>query len=481
MSRSQQSSNQQSSNQQGSIENTIMLSSTNIYKLPVEIWRQIFEECVAHTPRALIPLPWSDRSPKQRMHLYTNVAISHVCRHFRQIALLTSALWSTLNLDGTASELGTFLERSGEQPLTITSMRELFRKGYMRHHDLFEAIAGRVVNIDTLVNWDNFKDIRICTNLRHIMLRGSEYAPQDSNVEAILDQFGFLQTLWWANVSDDPIILSPPKMYCLSSLHFSFRMVDTTLLSILRCCPALKSLAVHVLGGEAMLEGEDIHLPHLKNLQIQFAEEDSWISKLHTPPVLDVCHYKYSLPYSNPTSLHFPLGMKSLLLGDYFDLSGMVSRLEEEPGILKSLTLAITYQTDLKRLLKTLSSPILCPQLEEVNVQYIVPFARLDRPAGYRRGDYEKLLNDIIASRGQADLPPLRFTWNQKLIVLGEVTPEPTAESDPITEPITPIPRRQDATGSRRSVLPERMSKAPRGNKALDWLKGKLNKTTTST
>jgi hypothetical protein len=406
---------------------TILNSATNTiwHELPVEIWHHIFEECTAYTPRALTPLSWSFNLPKQRQFFYTNIVISHVCRYFRKITLSTPVLWSALNLDGPKSEVETFLRRSGQLPITITSLRDIFEASYPRHSDTFAAISKRIVCIDTPVEIENYDLTASCKNLKHIMLRGKQYGtPRVHHIGKVLNEFGHLEAIWWTNRSFDPS--SSPSLqrkYSLRSLHLAFQVSDTFLLPLLHCCPLLENLSArvtHVIDSRTDKLGDQIiRLPHLRDLRLQISGEDSWLCQLDVPPILDHLEFSYCAPHPVSSSQMWSMGTKSLVLGDYPDLSSMVSWLASESGLLKTLTLRMK-QTDQKRILQALKvkeQRALCPKLEQVHIRFLLPPKRQRRPPGYRKRDYEDLLYDIFSSRVQVGLPPLQFTLDGEMMV----------------------------------------------------------------
>jgi hypothetical protein len=405
---------------------TMLNSAINViwHELPVEIWHHIFEECTTYIPRAFTPLSWSFDIPKQRQYFYTNIVISHVCRYFREIALSTPALWSTLNLDGPKSELGTFWRRSGQLPITITSLRDNFQVSYPRHLGTFAAISERIACIDTPIEIENCDLIASCKNLKHIMLRGKKYGSlQVHHIGKVLNEFGRLEAIWWTNRPCDRSSPSLQRKYSLRSLHLAFQVSDTFLLSLLRCCSLLENLSMrvaHVIDSRTNNLGDQIiHLPHLRDLRFQISGEDSWLCQLDVPPILDHLEFSYCAPYPVSSSQEWSMGTKSLVLGDYPDLSSMVSWLVSESGVLKTLTLRMK-QTGQKRILQALKADeqqALCPKLEQVHIQFLLPPKRQRRPPGYRRCDYEDLLYDIFSSRVQAGLPPLRFTLDGEMMV----------------------------------------------------------------
>jgi hypothetical protein len=456
--------------------NAILQSVTNAicYTLPVEIWRQIFEECVAHIPRALTPLSWSFNVPEKRTHPYANVAISHVCRHFRHIALSTQVLWSTLNLDGSESEVETFLKRSEQLPLTITSIKDAFHKSLSRHSHTVAAIVGRIVNIDTPTQGINFDAIILCKNLKHVMLRGTQHSDRQLHIESVLNEFESLETLWWRNALGDPITFSSQKNYPLRSLLLSFRMSSVCILSVLQCCPALENVTVDVQGTIDAHNAERIRLPRLRDFRVRFSEEDSWVCKLEVPSVLDHLEFGYYLPHPQSGSQEWTMGARSLVLGDYLDLASMVSWLSREPGVLETLTLRIKYLTDQKRILQVLkadSSRLLCSKLEQVHIWFSHSFDQLSRPVGYTKNDYEELFQDISSSRVQVGLPPVRFIWNGEVVMpKEEVAHEPAVKGNSIEDPnLHPLPEeRQSALGGITNASPV--------SKGIEWARGKLKK-----
>jgi hypothetical protein len=440
----------------------ILHPSTNLicHKLPVEIWCQIFEECVAHVPRTLLPLSRSSDKPEQRKHPYTNVAISHVCRYFRHIALSTPAMWSTLNLDGSKSEVKTFLERSKQLPITITSIRDQFLRGYFLHSNTFATISERIVSIETLVGESNLKIIAPCKNLKHVMLGEGQKWSDRLHIEKILNQFESLETLWWKNIFCDLDAISLQNQHHLCSLNLFYKLSDTFLLSVLRCCPALENISALVIGTKDTLNDDPVHLPRLRDLRLQFFGEDSWVCKLDVPTILDHFEFSYWLPYPSLSSQQWNMRMSSLVLGPHENTSLMVSWLANETGALRTLTMGMP-QVLHKPLLKALQAnglQTLCPNLEQVHVPFMPEFKTSFTSPGYTRSDYEELFYDISSSRIQAGLPPLRFTLDGVLVVPKEkVLPEPAAGISSTEEHIPhALPnRRNNLLGRVSNALPD--------------------------
>jgi hypothetical protein len=408
-------------------EYTIIRSAinANCRKLPVEIWCQIFEESVILIPRVLLPFSMSFDPHEKGKYYYTNIAISHVCRYFRHIALSAPVLWSTLNLDGSETELKTFLKRSAQLPLTVTCRESYFNLPYPRHFDLFVAIAPRIVNIDTPVKHESLLLLQVCRNLKHIMLRGG-LGHQQPNVENVLAQFPSLETLWWTKATNRDLKPLSKKIYPLRSLRLSFKVSDEYFRSILRCCPALEHISAHVIGTENTQEDQIIRLSRLLDLRVQFYGEDSWFCKLDIPGILDCYEFSYHTPYPELGFHQWDIQMESLVLGEYFNLPLLVSWLGRDPGVLKTLTLLLKFQSDQNQILKALEvdgTRILCPQLEEVHIQYGVPFEQL--PTGK---DYEELFHNIYSSRVEVRLPRLQFTWNG-IVIFPRPMPEPAIDT----------------------------------------------------
>jgi hypothetical protein len=416
----------------------ILDSTTNAscHKLPVEIWRQIFEACVAHIPRAHDPLSSLLENPEQRKHPYTNIAISHVCRYFRHIALSTPVLWSTLNLDGPASEMDTFMERSEQLPLTITSLKGCFYTGYLRYPHMFATISERVVNIDTRVDDVGLKYAASCKNLKRIIVDENDDWYSDVCVERVLDEFEFLETLHYTRINSESLSFSSQKRYRLRSVHLTFTVPDSFLLSLFECCPALEYVSAHVIGTRIPPDDHRVRLPRLRDLRLAISREDSWASKIDVPQILDHLEFGYSLHYPKYTYQKWDMRTKSLELGDYLDLESMVSWLARETGALKTLTLRM-QQKDQEKILEAFKANkkrAICPKLEQIHILSRLPPKHSHRLSDYTACDYEKIIFDIFSSRIQAGLPPLRFTLNEEVIVPKKTRPKHTAEISSIEE-----------------------------------------------
>jgi hypothetical protein len=447
-------------------------TNSNCHKLPVEIWRQIFEECAVHIPRALTSssLLNAPNILDKRKYPYTNIVISHVCRYFRDIALSTPVLWSTLNLDGPQSELKTFLERSKQLPLTITSIQGYPRFYLIRNMASFKAISERIVCIDAPVDGFASDILASCKNLKHVMLKGGMYHHKHHHIERILNDFQFLETIWWTKISNDPVVTSSENKYTLRSLHLSFGVSDASVLSILQSCPVLESVSAHVLGKRDWEHVKDIHLPRLRELHVQCAGEDSWLCRLDVPQVLDHLEYSYCPPSPYISTQEWGISTRSLVLGDYFDFESMVSWLAREPEALNILTLKMEpIKNDMLLTILTANGKrTLCPKLEQVHIQIPLLYKDTKESPDYRRRK-DELISYVFSSRKHAGLPPLRFISDGEEAVVKEKAARKNSMN--ISGMGTNIPNRP--SGRVNDIFEYASSMSPVA-KGIEWARSKL-------
>ncbi|PVF94977.1 hypothetical protein CPB86DRAFT_828268 [Serendipita vermifera] len=402
------------------------IENEHIRRLPIENWQQIFEECVKDTLRPPKPPIWASKEPFGKKRCLINFHLSHVCRYFRYIALATPSLWTAIDLNGSLDEFGTIIERSAQLPITIRSIASFYFR-YPQYAIPFRDIELRVVAIDTPTQCSDFRMLRHCKNLKRLMIGADlSYGKVEiKHLEYILHDLKSLQSLWWqdSTVSDRySSKFTSTKQYRLTSLHLAASLSGIYILSLLRCCPALKSASLKVSGAEGTEKFEDgsVPLPDLRNLWLHLSWADSWISKLRLPEVLESYHCEYGCLYSHYGHLKWRLRAKSLVVGDHPRPDSVLSWLVNEQGDLEKLKIIVTSLVGgygLRDYLRALKSdgivPPPCPQLEEVHININ---RRLSDAAACLRdfGVNGDIFQDIYLSRVNAGLPPLRFIWNGK-------------------------------------------------------------------
>jgi hypothetical protein len=409
----------------------------DIHMVPVEIWRQIFEDIgIRHSLQALTPLTWPFNAQSKTSSRPVVLSISRVCRYFRQITLAMPVWWSAIDLTRSMPEIKTFLERSASVPLTITNIRfSLFQSQQLA--STYLSLKERIVAIDTPVDFSDLISIRYCRNLRHLMVQGalakywtstSRYYDGSETFVPLLDHFESLQTLWWHYPQYNEIVdilISSNTKCTLTSLHISVALSDTSLLSLLRCCPMLENASLNSYShGTQNLENERVvRLTHLRNFWIEFNAEDRWFGKLEFQSTLQSFHFNYRFANQYPVTQKLNVWTESLIMGSHPDPGFVASWLATEPGVLKRLTFIsklMVYRTALTDYLWALdvdkNSQVPCSQLEEVCIEHefspLTEFPSLESDLV----EYRNIISRVSASRVKVGRPPLRLMWNGKVV-----------------------------------------------------------------
>jgi hypothetical protein len=408
----------------------------DIRKLPVELWQQIFDECgVRLTLQILSSLTWPFSTPTRTPSTRVLLSISQVCHYFRQIVLAMPLWWSAIDLTRPLSEIETFLERSTPLPIVITEVYlSSFRSS--QHEDIFRSIQDRIVAIDTPVQPPDLKSLRHCRNLRHLMIESSLSRYRGEGFFPLLDNFKSLRSLWWMfpdTVRANDLLVSPQSRYSLTSLHISGYLPDTSVLPLLRCCPSLENISLSVVGSQSTESEQVVHLPRLRNLRVEFMEEDGWFGKIQLPHILECYQFDYCYLYPRHGYQKWGMWMESVIIGSHPDPAFVLSWLAGEPGVLKHLGVkpdSIKSQETCLNYLSMLqtkgSSPISFSRLEEVKIEQN-PFSHSILSFCYTLGAYLDLFSGIRSHRKEAGLPSLLFTWNGRRLKLNEdLVPQPT-------------------------------------------------------
>ncbi|KZV70324.1 hypothetical protein PENSPDRAFT_752643 [Peniophora sp. CONT] len=116
------------------------------------------------------------------------IHVSHVCRHWRAIALNTSALWSEISTSMPRPCWDTFLARSRSSLLTVRSKWR--SAGHLRRGDVL-AIFHRIRHLDIKVHRNTINDFdvafeQLAPHLRTMKIEGPEH---DDNWDPVLDEF----------------------------------------------------------------------------------------------------------------------------------------------------------------------------------------------------------------------------------------------------------------------------------------------------
>jgi hypothetical protein len=372
------------------------LRRVDIQRLPVEVWREVFQYCIEPEilyTRQIEALP-------EILYNDMNIKLSHVCRYFRAIALSMPSLWSTWNLGH--AKLDTFLERSSQLPITIVDKGFPGWQGRLRNGRILKLVRDRIISFGNSIPFRNIGEFRRFSNMQHLMINDVGPGGFEENIKQVLKDFKDLKSLVWHNgrCSRMDVKFSSPIRYNLTSLRLGHSYEEPFLLSLLRSCPLLETLHVCTRGnGETETEAM-VSLPRLKTLQVTLERFDNWLSKIKGASTLDLC----TLDFENFSDIKFEeewcFWPVSLDLRRH-QPSGIISWLANEPGALKTLTLAHQWNSNIKIYLDELKWPdgrLSCPGLEELRI----PF-----DPNESKGD----LCEIYFSRIEAGLKPLRIFW----------------------------------------------------------------------
>lgn len=115
-----------------------------VFALPPELLSECFLSCAATVPYTFGMLP----SP------YAWITISHVCRHWRNVALSYAKLWSRIRLTSHREWMQELLRRSGDAPLEVLADFPLIYENPQRRADwmaAFRVVLEEIARIRILV------------------------------------------------------------------------------------------------------------------------------------------------------------------------------------------------------------------------------------------------------------------------------------------------------------------------------------------
>ncbi|KAK7014328.1 F-box domain-containing protein [Favolaschia claudopus] len=212
-----------------------------VLTLPTEIISEIFLQFLPTYPEA--PGLFDDLSP---------TTLTHICRHWREIAITTPALWRSIDL----RHDDTMWKQSGNLPLSIFALR----------NDLFPAFLSSVPH---RARWEHLNlelgdahgleavkgPMPLLRTLKLFFSRGPS-APLDLQHLPLLrivklDDYGSPSVILpWSQLTS----LTLRSMYsdsCISILSQTLNLIDCTL---------------SLWGRDALIKNHDLALPHLKTL-----------------------------------------------------------------------------------------------------------------------------------------------------------------------------------------------------------------------
>jgi hypothetical protein len=394
------------------------IGQAGVYKLPVEVWQQVFQYCTEpdiFTVREIWMFP-------MKVPNTMNVNISHVCRYFRNISLSMPLLWSILDLSHSKAQLDTFLERSLQVNISI------IHTGYpltfsipLRHANTLEKVHHRIVGVENVLSYHNrLHSIEAYHRMKYLMITGTDAGGFGKNIKETLEHFKDLQTLVWHGTShsSQDFRFSSQIQYNLTSLRLGSPHEETFILGLLRCCPLLETLRVRTVGRGRTETEAMVSLPRLKILQVHLEHFDDWLSNIETPPTIESCTLDFQqLVGAIEVGKEWQFWPVSLDLGRH-SVSAIIPWLANKPSTLKKLTLTRLRDYGIKIYLKELKWPdgrLSSPSLEEL---------RIACNEVYKKESEGDLL-ELYRSRIKAGLQPLRILWGEKPF------PCPTLPEDP--------------------------------------------------
>ncbi|PVF93505.1 hypothetical protein CPB86DRAFT_790074 [Serendipita vermifera] len=382
--------------------------------VPVEIWEEIF---LYYTePQDSVQLAALSSLKTTRS---MNVALSHVCRLFRNIVLSMPSLWTTLDPSLPVARFNAFAERSSQLPITIEDTKHIRLTVPSTHAQAFQNVQNRIVKIRNPIYFDNLYMFHVqqCRNLQYLISESEDWRRGPDNLKQILRDFKELKSFTWRC----PYYLastrfSSPINYGLTNLRITSILEEVFVLDLLRSCPLLERGAFQTVGYQASGSEPTVSLPCLKDLDLGFAYMyNGWLWKLQGTPILDVfCFHAKGILHSLTNNLSMPFRLTSLEFHGDVDSDLTLPWLKDEPGVLRSLTLSGIPIQKLRVYLDTLKCKgerLICPQLEEFRFLY----------KRRRRKRSEGDLWDIYSSRCRAGLKALRIVWGDKFMRSVEV------------------------------------------------------------
>ncbi|PVF94980.1 hypothetical protein CPB86DRAFT_800092 [Serendipita vermifera] len=380
-----------------------------VRKVPVEIWQAIFVYCAETQDSVHASLSSSPKSPQRSI----SIVLSHVCRFFRNIALSMPFLWSRLDLSRPIDQFNTFIKRSSQSPLIIYHSNKNKFTLPPTHTAAFQSIQHRIVRLETPISFHDLirLQLRNFRNLNHVVCE-SDWGPGEHNFKQILDGCKELKSLTWHSSFDYSTTTRfyGPAKYGLTDLSLVLQVEETFVLDFLRCCPFLERVSLQTVGYDGTEGQQMVPLPRLKSLEVSLTHYCGWLLKIQGPRIVDIfCLRSIETLYALTNPFTLPFWVVSLEIrcdvGSYFILPW----LENEPGVLRKLTLSVMPMPKLQDYLSSLKwrgGTMRCAHLEELRLVY--------ERRGRKRS--EKDLLEVYSSRRRVGMKPLRIVWGDKVL-----------------------------------------------------------------
>ncbi len=256
--------------------------------------------------------------------------ITHVCYHWREIALGAATLWTAFPLHNPSLALA-FISRSRSSPLHLNL--DLPERHSCLYQIIDEIILPNIPRMRTLIiNVRDFENLRQVVRklrvpalqLEELMIRqikvntrGESRPMVDLGRHLFAGELPSLKTFSTRGV-DIPLTLRGPNTLVNLSIHSNPSLADKPLIDLLAQCPGLESLKIKesdwfsIRRGPAYIDWNRpvISLPHLKRLQLDFYLPERAAALLHHISVPNSTQFHIDVSYHgfdiNPGYHMFP-------------------------------------------------------------------------------------------------------------------------------------------------------------------------------
>ncbi|KAF8212718.1 hypothetical protein K438DRAFT_1928004 [Mycena galopus ATCC 62051] len=370
-----------------------------VLSLPPEITSAIFVECL---PKGHLGVrPSSTRAP---------LVLLEVCRRWKEIALSTCALWSSLDIlcvetfvdepllvPSKLLGIKTWLSRAQARPLSLTIRENYSAHGFQVQDDVLETER---LDISTSLSQIRRLEIMlgetacmglIPSNMPLPLLQSLRAVLQDAELESILQNAPLLADLYWFRISRGIPDLSWSATSMLTKLTIvSADISIPAFISILQSCASLSEFTCYVDPLDFGHHQPSLTFPNLLDLSL-FLHEDSLA-------VIPVIHALEPLTLPNLTRLQFSSPFIPDIISSFLSRSACVIRhltCEIPPhgaldawkalGMLPSVeSLDITLEVNIAEFLKRIDterdehdpSPLILPKLQQLTITYAGDAAR---------------------------------------------------------------------------------------------------------
>ncbi|KAJ7756703.1 hypothetical protein B0H16DRAFT_1538749 [Mycena metata] len=354
---------------QRGVEETLAAVKYPVLTLPNEITSRIFAAC--------LPSDGHVRPSRSAAPLL----LAQICRHWREVALWTCQLWSSIyehGSDGSVLLLETWSTRAKGHPLSLT----FHGRGHKLRHESIQTISSQLGELELLgVPREQVRQLPPFPNLWRLELDTEGFAPQDAasltegDVLRVLNNTPRLQELTLFTLS----IRAIPSLASLTSLEVTQATELTTFLRVLTQIPLLSHVNFS-LKPTTEVASPPITLPQLRSLALkqEYTEDVSGYTITHALTLLTLPNLE-RLRIDGPLDLGVLLSLvsRSSCTLDYLAVDFRGCSPEQHLECLRAFpsltTLHISLGVDVQEnneLLISLKStlPTLLPQLETMSI-----------------------------------------------------------------------------------------------------------------